>query len=95
MDIANAIAPNCKKKIVGIRPGEKLHEEMITVSDSLNTYDIGKYYVILPNNKNKIEVFLKKFKGKIVSENFSYNSRENTDFETTESLIEKIKTLNL
>ena len=60
MDIANAIAPNCKKKIVGIRPGEKLHEEMITVSDSLNTYDIGKYYVILPNNKNKIEVFLKK-----------------------------------
>ena len=68
---------------------------MITVSDSLNTYDIGKYYVILPNNKNKIEVFLKKFKGKIVLENFSYNSRENTDFETTESLIEKIKTLNL
>lgn len=95
MDIANAIAPNCEKKIVGIRPGEKLHEEMITVSDSLNTYDIGEYYVILPNNKNKIEEFLKKFKGKRVSENFSYNSRENTDFETTESLIEKIKTLNL
>ena len=95
MDIANAIAPNCEKKIVGIRPGEKLHEEMITVSDSLNTYDIGEYYVILPNNKNKIKEFLKKFKGKRVSENFSYNSRENTDFETTESLIEKIKTLNL
>ena len=95
MDIANAIAPNCENKIVGIRPGEKLHEEMITVSDSLNTYDIGEYYVILPNNKNKIEEFLKKFKGKRVSENFSYNSRENTDFETTESLIEKIKTLNL
>jgi len=95
MDIANAIAPNCEKKIVGIRPGEKLHEEMITVSDSLNTYDIGEYYVILPNNKNKIEEFLKKFKGKRVSENFSYNSRENTDFETTESLIDKIKTLNL
>jgi UDP-N-acetylglucosamine 4,6-dehydratase len=37
---------------VGIRPGEKLHEEMITVSDAINTYDIGKYYAILPGNNH-------------------------------------------
>ena len=47
-DVADAIGPNCKKEIVGIRPGEKIHEEMITASDSYNSYDIGKYYVILP-----------------------------------------------
>ena len=48
VDVASAICPDCKQEIVGIRPGEKLHEEMITVSDSFNTYDLGKYYVILP-----------------------------------------------
>jgi UDP-N-acetylglucosamine 4,6-dehydratase (inverting) len=95
LDIANAIAPNCKKKIVGIRPGEKLHEEMITVSDSMNTYDIGKYYAILPNSKNKIEEFVKEFNAKKVRENFSYNSKDNSDFETVETLIEKITLLNL
>ena len=48
LDIAKAIAPECKLKFIGIRPGEKIHEEMITYSDSHYTYDIGKYYVILP-----------------------------------------------
>jgi UDP-N-acetylglucosamine 4,6-dehydratase (inverting) len=47
-DVANAIAPGCKHEIVGIRPGEKVHEEMITPSDSFYTYDLGKYYTILP-----------------------------------------------
>src|SRR6476619_1195424 len=48
MDLARAIGPNCKHKIIGIRPGEKIHEEMITSSDSFFTYDLGKYYAILP-----------------------------------------------
>jgi len=48
MDLAEAIGPRCQKKIIGIRPGEKIHEEMITVSDSANTVDLGKYFAILP-----------------------------------------------
>ena len=49
-DVAEAIGPECEQKVIGIRPGEKIHEEMITSSDSFNTYDLGKYYVILPQN---------------------------------------------
>ncbi|MDB4835549.1 UDP-N-acetylglucosamine 4,6-dehydratase (inverting), partial [Cyclobacteriaceae bacterium] len=49
LDVAKAVAPECKTEVVGIRPGEKLHEEMITSSDSFNTWDLGSYYVILPN----------------------------------------------
>ena len=62
LDLANAIAPECEHKIIGIRPGEKIHEEMITPSDSFSTYDMGKYYVILPQNPTwKIKEFIKKF----------------------------------
>ena len=43
-DVAEAIAPDCKQIVVGIRPGEKIHEEMITVSDSFSTYDLGTYF---------------------------------------------------
>ena len=60
LDVANAIGPDCEKPIVGIRPGEKIHEEMITSSDSFNTYDIGKYYVILPEDKKIKQNFEKK-----------------------------------
>ena len=49
IDVAKAVAPECEIKFVGIRPGEKIHEEMITSSDSFNTYDLGKYYSILPS----------------------------------------------
>ena len=49
MDVKNAIAPSLDIEIVGIRPGEKLHEEMITQSDSMNTIDCGDYFVILPS----------------------------------------------
>jgi len=49
LDVAEAIAPKKEKRVVGIRPGEKIHEEMITSADSFNTYDLGKYYVILPS----------------------------------------------
>ena len=51
LDVANAIGPNCKKSFIGIRPGEKIHEEMITVSDSTSTIDLGKYYAILPSDR--------------------------------------------
>ena len=52
LDVAEAVAPEVEHKVVGIRPGEKLHEEMITASDSLNTWDLGKYYAILPQKPN-------------------------------------------
>ena len=51
LDIAKAIAPKCDHKIVGIRPGEKLHEEMITTTDSLNTIEFNKYFVVLPSTR--------------------------------------------
>ena len=92
-DVADAIDASLPKPVVGIRPGEKLHEEMITASDSFNTYDLGKYYAILP--KNKIEKFTKVFECKRVPDNFSYNSKDNNDYETIDSLKEKIKSLNI
>ena len=93
MDVAEAIGPNCKKPIVGIRPGEKVHEEMITPSDSFNTYDLGEYYAILPIDPMwSIEEFIKVYKANKVPEGFSYNSGTNTEWETIESLRELIKT---
>lgn len=92
-DVAKAIAPECEHKIVGIRPGEKLHEEMITVSDSLNTWDLGKYYVILPQKPNfNLKEFVEKFNAKRVEDGFSYNSGDNTEWETIETLREHVKT---
>ena len=86
-DVATAIAPECEQKIVGIRPGEKLHEEMITMSDSFNTWDLGKYYAILPQKTNfKLEDYVSHFNAKRVDEGFSYNSGDNEDWETIESL---------
>ena len=92
LDVANAIGPNCKKPIIGIRPGEKIHEEMITPADSYNTYDLGHYFVILPNKFNwNIVEYLNVFKGKKVQEGFKYNSGENLLWEDVESLRFKIK----
>lgn len=91
-DVATAVAPNCEQVVVGIRPGEKIHEEMITSSDSFYTYDLGKYYTILPTVPNfKIEDFIKSFEAKKVPEGFNYDSGTNTDWETVESLRELIK----
>ena len=87
MDVAEAIAPECEKPIIGIRPGEKIHEEMITTSDSFYTYDLGKYYTILPStHKWNLEDFIKEFNAKPVSPNFSYNSGDNDEWESVESL---------
>lgn len=92
MDVAKAIGPDCKKPIVGIRPGEKVHEEMITTSDSYYTYDLGRYYAILPaTHKWTTDDFITTFKAKKVAENFSYNSGENDVWETVESLRSLIK----
>jgi UDP-N-acetylglucosamine 4,6-dehydratase (inverting) len=86
-DIAEAIGPECKKEIIGIRPGEKIHEEMITPSDSFNTYDLGKYFVILPSVPNwDLNSFIAKFSAKKVPNGFSYNSGDNTEWETVDSL---------
>ena len=92
MDVAKAIAPNCEHKIIGIRPGEKIHEEMITSSDSFTTFDMGKYYVILPQLTNwNLEEFILEFNAKKVETGFSYTSENNKEWETVESLRKLIK----
>ncbi|MEZ4938047.1 MAG: UDP-N-acetylglucosamine 4,6-dehydratase (inverting) [Crocinitomicaceae bacterium] len=92
MDVAKAIAPNLEHKVIGIRPGEKVHEEMITSSDSFNTYDLGKYYAILPTVPAwSEEEYAKAHNAKKVPQGFSYNSGQNEEWETVESLREKIK----
>lgn len=79
--LARAIAPNCTQQIIGIRPGEKIHEEMISSSDSFSTYDLGQYYVILPQVPNwNLEQFIAENKAVKVAEGFSYNSGANTEW---------------
>lgn len=91
-DVANAIAPTCKTELVGIRPGEKLHEEMITETDSLQTYDCGKYYVIAPSVPSwDLSNWMKAFNAKKVEEGFKYNSGTNTDWIGVEEIRELIK----
>ena len=87
-DIATAIAPECTTRDVGIRPGEKLHEEMITDTDSLNTIDLGKYYAILPSVSfmHTDEDFIEHHKAVKVPFGFKYNSGTNTEWETVETL---------
>jgi UDP-N-acetylglucosamine 4,6-dehydratase (inverting) len=91
-DVAKAIAPDAEHEIVGIRPGEKLHEEMITETDALNTIDLGCYYAILPSVSfnHKTEDYIKHHNGVPVPHGFRYDSGTNTQWETVESLREKI-----
>lgn len=91
-DVAEAIGPNCEKPVIGIRPGEKIHEEMITSSDSHHTYDLGKYYTILPSTpKWKLEEFVNHFKATKVKPGFEYNSSQNQEWESVDNLRELIK----
>ena len=91
-DVAEAIAPKCEQEIIGIRPGEKIHEEMITSSDSFYTYDLGKYFTILPSVPNfKINDFITTFGAKKVVDGFNYDSGTNTEWETIDSLRKLIK----
>lgn len=92
MDVAEAIGPECEKRVVGIRPGEKIHEEMITSSDSYNTYDLGKYYIVVPTvPSSMLQRFAEENQDKKVEPGFSYNSGDNTEWESVDSLRELIK----
>ncbi len=86
-DVASAIGPTCEQKVVGIRPGEKVHEEMITQSDSFTTYDLGKYFAILPQVTNwDINNYVKHFNAKKVEVGFQYNSGTNSEWLSTDQL---------
>jgi len=95
LDVAKAIAPECKYEIIGIRPGEKLHEEMITVSDAINTIEYSNYYVIVPAIKkwSKIKFIdeSNSINGKPCNEGFTYNSETNDLVLTIDELQQLIK----
>lgn len=91
-DVAEAIAPSCRQEIVGIRPGEKLHEEMITESDSLATIDLGQYYAILPaNGRLTFERYCQHMPAERVAPGFAYHSGRNPDFLSVEQIRDLIK----
>jgi UDP-N-acetylglucosamine 4,6-dehydratase len=91
-DVAEAVAPECTLDIIGIRPGEKIHEEMITSSDSYNTYDLGKYFIILPSvPRFNLDEFISSFNAVKVPEGFNYNSGTNTEWETVDGLRKLIR----
>lgn len=96
LDLAEAIAPEAEKKVVGIRPGEKLHEEMITRTDSLNTIEFDDYFAILPSYHTwDVEEFRNgsgDTTGQLCEPGFSYNSKENERFLSTEELRSLIAT---
>lgn len=87
LDVARAIGPECACPVVGIRAGEKIHEEMITSSDSLNTVDLGRYYAILPvGAQYSREEYCRKMNATPVEPGFCYGSGSNTDFLTVDQL---------
>ena len=91
-DVAKAIGPNCKYEIVGIRPGEKLHEEMITTSDSTHTVELDKYYAILSSNQvHHISDYMSVVKAQYVPIGFSYDSSNNKEFLNVEQIRTLIK----
>lgn len=86
-DLARAVGPECTYPVVGLRPGEKIHEEMITISDSFSTYDLGKYFAILPQIPAwNVDDYVKHFKAVKVAEGFSYSSDSNTEWLSVEDL---------
>jgi len=86
-DVAEAIGPSCEKPITGIRPGEKIHEEMITASDSFSTIDLGAYYAILPSDGRVQQLYQDAgITTKPVPKGFAYNSGSNPEFLTVEQL---------
>jgi UDP-N-acetylglucosamine 4,6-dehydratase len=90
LDIAKAIAPNAKYNVIGIRPGEKLHEEMITLTDAMSTVEFDSYFVILPStilwDVDKFINTSNKTVGKMCQEGFSYNSGTNSYFLSVEEI---------
>jgi UDP-N-acetylglucosamine 4,6-dehydratase len=86
-DVATAVAPSARQEIIGIRPGEKIHEEMITSSDSPNTVDMGEYYVILSSGDRKlIDSYCDRHNAKLVEPGFCYDSGTNPDFLSVDQL---------
>lgn len=91
-DLAKAIGPECEHKFVGIRPGEKIHEEMITDSDSYTTVDLGPYYAILPTRGiYTIDEYCEQMQATLVEPGFSYNSGSNDRFLSVDELRSLIK----
>ena len=92
-DVAKAIGPECEHRVIGVRAGEKIHEEMITASDSFNTVDLGPYYAILPSGgAYSIADYCAKTGAKPVEPGFSYNSGSNAHFLTVDELRSLIQT---
>jgi FlaA1/EpsC-like NDP-sugar epimerase len=92
LDVATAIAPKTKPVIVGIRPGEKLHEEMITEMDSYQTFEFEKYYVLKPAVPTWSDHdYLEKFKGKAVEQGFRYSSGNNSRFLSVDEIRQQIR----
>ena len=86
-DVAEAIGPSCEKPVTGIRPGEKIHEEMITSSDSFTTIDLGTYYAILPSDGRVQELYEEAgIRSEPVATGFAYNSGSNPEFLSVEQL---------
>ena len=86
-DVAKAIGPDCEHRIVGLRPGEKIHEEMITASDSYNTVDLGKYFAILPmSGTYNLAQYCDQNSCEAVEPGFAYNSGTNHDFLTVDQI---------
>jgi UDP-N-acetylglucosamine 4,6-dehydratase/5-epimerase len=91
-DVAKAIGPECDHPVVGVRPGEKIHEEMITASDSFNTVDLGQYYAILPQSGPFTkEQYCEKTSSTPVEQGFAYNSGSNSEFLTVEQIRQLIR----
>ena len=91
-DVARAIGPECQHPVVGIRPGEKIHEEMITASDSFNTVDLGRYFAILPSaGRHTVESYCVAHGGKPVAPGYAYDSGSNGDFLSVDQLRELIR----
>lgn len=95
-DVATAVAPDSKHEIVGIRPGEKLHEEMITSTDSMSTIEFEDYYVILPSYQVwDVNEFVEKSAerpGKWCEIGFEYNSGTNEDFLNVDEIRDLVAT---
>lgn len=92
MDVARAVAPDAKTEVIGVRPGEKIHEEMITETDSLSTLDCGDYYVIVPTTPSwEVDSYVKKFQAQKVPFGFKYNSGTNDEWLSPEQIRVLIK----
>lgn len=87
LDVAEAVAPGCRKRIVGIRAGEKLHEEMITETDALKALEFDNYFVILPSMRLwDVDRYIETFSGRFCRPGFNYSSGSNDEWLTVEDI---------